>query len=96
VIVGAPSSASAAMTCHRNSVSGELLTGRHPVGDLVELAGASASGPPVTLGRLSGVAAQGVVPGDFDEHDADAVGVGDPHLQQAPRLPERRAHNADT
>jgi hypothetical protein len=27
---------------------------------------------------------------DLDEHDPDTVGVGDPHLDQAPRLPLRR------
>jgi hypothetical protein len=30
---------------------------------------------------------------DLDQHDPDTVGIGDPHLDQAPRLALRRAQN---
>jgi len=30
---------------------------------------------------------------DLDQDDPDTVGVGDPHLDQAPRLAQRRAHD---
>jgi len=37
-----------------------------------------------------------VVGWNLDQHDADAIGILDPHLHKAPRLPHWLAHDADS
>ena len=49
----------------------------------------------VTAARLSLVPAQRVIGGDFYQDDRDAIGVGDPHLDQSPGLRHRLPDHAD-
>ena len=42
-----------------------------------------------------GAATKGVVFGDLDDDDRQAVGVADPHLEEAPRFALRRVDDVD-
>jgi hypothetical protein len=59
----------------------------------------AAAGPrksPVPAARLSLVPAQRVIGGDLYQNDRDAIGVGDPHLDQPPGLHRRLPDHGDS